>query len=153
MNNETRSMLEKIIPRTSGAGGDAAGCVAEKSQGGAQDEGLDHFYILGIGASAGGLAALEKFMGAVPLGCGVGFVVVQHLDPKRQGMMAELLQRSTTMPVMEAADGMRVMRENVYVIPPGHDLSILGGVLQVMPTPLGQGLRLPKIRPPPARKR
>lgn len=57
------------------------------------------FPIIGIGASAGGLEALELFLGNVPEKCGVAFVVVQHLDPTREGIMVELLKRATVMPV------------------------------------------------------
>lgn len=57
------------------------------------------FPIVAIGASAGGLEALEQFLGHVPAGSGMAFVVIQHLDPNHKGMMPELLQRSTTMPV------------------------------------------------------
>ena len=54
------------------------------------------FPIVGIGASAGGLEALEQFLGRVPVGSGMAFVIVQHLDPTQKGIMPELLQRATT---------------------------------------------------------
>jgi chemotaxis response regulator CheB len=61
------------------------------------------FPIVGIGASAGGLEALELFLKHVPDGCGMAFVIVQHLDPTHKGIMVELLQRTTRMPVVQAA--------------------------------------------------
>lgn len=101
------------------------------------------FPIVGIGASAGGLPALEQFMRRVPAGSGMAFVVVQHLDPTRKTIMAELLQRSTAMKVMEVRDGAPVRPDEVYVIPPNCDLSILHGVLHLLAPPAGKGMRLP----------
>lgn len=62
------------------------------------------FYVVGVGASAGGLVALEQFFTNIPPNSGMAFVVIQHLDPSRQGMLVELLQRHTAMPVVEARD-------------------------------------------------
>ena len=62
------------------------------------------FPIVGIGASAGGLEALDQFLGRVPAGSGMAFVIVQHLDPTRKGIMSELLQRATDMKVSEVKD-------------------------------------------------
>ena len=62
------------------------------------------FPIVGLGASAGGLEALEQFLRNVPPASGFAFVVVQHLDPKHQGMMPELLQRTTGMRVLQVKD-------------------------------------------------
>ena len=76
------------------------------------------FPIVGIGASAGGLEALEIFLGKVPKGSGMAFVIVQHLDPTHKGMMAELLQRGTAMQVIQVKDRTRVRPDCVYVIPP-----------------------------------
>jgi len=101
------------------------------------------FPIVGIGASAGGLEALEKFMTHVPAACGMAFVVVQHLDPTRKGMMAELLQRSTSMPVERVKDRMRVRPNCVFVIPPNKDMSILHGVLHLFKPAEIRGARLP----------
>ncbi len=66
------------------------------------------FPIAGIGASAGGLEALEQFLGHVPEGSGIAFVVIQHLDPTHKGIMPELLQRVTAMQVFQVKDRMRV---------------------------------------------
>lgn len=89
------------------------------------------FPIVGIGASAGGLVALEQFLSHVPPKSGMAFVIVQHLDPNREGMLVELLQRHTLMPVVQAQEQIQVESNHVYVIPPGHDLSILNGGLHL----------------------
>jgi two-component system CheB/CheR fusion protein len=89
------------------------------------------FPIVGIGASAGGLTALEQFLAHVPPQCGLAVVVVQHRDPHSEGMLVELLQRHTPMPVLQALDQMPVEPEHVYVIPPGWDLSLMHGVLHL----------------------
>jgi len=101
------------------------------------------FPIVGLGASAGGLEALEQFFAHVPKGCGLGFVVVQHLDPTHKGILVELLQRSTTMPVVQIKDRMKIESDHVYVIPPNKDLSMLHGVLHLLEPAAPRGLRLP----------
>src|SRR5277367_4946506 len=101
------------------------------------------FPIVGLGASAGGLEALEQFLSHVPKACGLGFVVVQHLDPTHKGIMVELLQRSTAMPVVQIKDRMKIAPDHVYVIPPNKDLSILHGVLHLLEPAAPRGLRLP----------
>jgi len=101
------------------------------------------FPIVGLGASAGGLEALEQFLAHVPKECGLGFVVVQHLDPTHKGILVELLQRSTTMQVVQIKDRMKIEPDHVYVIPPNKDLSILHGVLHLLEPAAPRGLRLP----------
>ena len=101
------------------------------------------FPIVGIGASAGGLEALESFLANVPENSGMAFVIVQHLDPTHKGMLVELLQHGISMPVAEVKDRMRVEPEHVYVIPPNKDMSILHGVLHLLDPVAPRGLRLP----------
>lgn len=101
------------------------------------------FPIVGIGASAGGLEALEIFLANVPAESGMAFVIVQHLDPTYKGMLVELLQRGTPMPVFQIKDRMRVEPNCVYVIPPNKDLSIRHGVLHLQVPLAPRGLRLP----------
>ena len=101
------------------------------------------FPIIGIGASAGGLEAIEQFLSGVPLDSGMAFVVVQHLDPNHKGMLCELLQRATPMRVQQITERMLVRPNHVYVIPPGYDLSILNGVLHLLEPAAPRGLRLP----------
>jgi len=101
------------------------------------------FPIVGIGASAGGLEALELFLRHVPEGSGMAFVIVQHLDPTHKGVMPELLQRATGMEVFQVKDRMPVMPNCVYVIPPNRDMSILHGALHLFEPKEPRGLRLP----------
>ena len=101
------------------------------------------FPIVGIGASAGGLEALEHFLSHVPRNSGLAFVIVQHLDPTRKGIMPELLQRATGMRVFQVKDRTRVQPDRVYVIPPNKDMSILHGVLHLFEPAAARGMRLP----------
>ncbi len=101
------------------------------------------FPIVGIGASAGGLEALEHFLSRVPKNSGMAFVIVQHLDPTRKGIMPELLQRTTGMKVIQVKDRTMVQADHVYVIPPNKDMSILHGVLHLLEPASPRGLRLP----------
>ncbi|MDO9080889.1 MAG: chemotaxis protein CheB, partial [Desulfuromonadales bacterium] len=101
------------------------------------------FPIVGIGASAGGLEALEIFLSQVPPGSGLALVIIQHLDPTHQGIMPELLQRVTAMKVLQAKDRMKVEPNCVYVIPPNKDMSILHGRLYLFEPAAPRGLRLP----------
>jgi two-component system, chemotaxis family, CheB/CheR fusion protein len=96
-----------------------------------------------IGASAGGLEAIEQFLRGVPDASGLALVIVQHLDPTHEGALPELLQRRTSMPVTQVKDGMRVEADHVYVIPPNADLSILRGVLHLEEPAGPRGMRLP----------
>lgn len=98
---------------------------------------------VGLGASAGGLVVIEQFLSRIPEGSGLSYVVVQHLDPTRKALLVELLQRSTAMPVVEAAEGMRLEHDVVYVIPPNKDMTVLGGTLHLAPPAQPRGLRLP----------
>jgi chemotaxis methyl-accepting protein methylase/PAS domain-containing protein len=99
--------------------------------------------IVAIGASAGGLEALESFFAHVPPSSGIAFVVIQHLDPTREGILPELLQRATPMKVKQAGNRMKVRPDCVYVIKPNKDLSILHGSLFLLDPVDIRGLRLP----------
>jgi two-component system CheB/CheR fusion protein len=101
------------------------------------------FPIVGIGASAGGLEALEQFLGNVPQASGMAFVVIQHLDPTHKGIMPELLQRITKMEVIRVKDRLKVKPNCVYVIPPNTSMSILNGALHLFEPVETRGLRLP----------
>ncbi len=99
--------------------------------------------IVGIGASAGGLAALEQFLGQVPPQSGLAYVVVQHLDPTQKAMLAQLLQRVTAMRVHEAETDMYVEPNCVYVIPPDTELMVTNGTLKLRKPVEPRGMRLP----------
>lgn len=101
------------------------------------------FPIVGIGASAGGLEALELFLHHTPPDSGIAFIIIQHLSPDHVGMLPELLQRITTMKVMQARDGLQVRPNCVYVIPPNKGMSIRNRTLHLYEPVEIRGLRLP----------
>src|SRR5215510_1105187 len=81
---------------------------------------VDALLIVGIGASAGGLESFASLLAGLPADPGLAFVLVQHLDPKHESLLTEILSRSTTMQVSEATEGVRVQRNHVYIIPPNR---------------------------------
>jgi two-component system CheB/CheR fusion protein len=89
--------------------------------------------VVGIGASAGGLKALQQLVEAVPADSGMAFVVIVHLDPERESRMPELLQDRTALPVQQVTEPTRVEANHVYIIPPGQDLAMSGGTLVLRP--------------------
>ena len=89
------------------------------------------------------MEALEQFLRKVPERSGIAFVIVQHLDPTHKGIMHELLGRATAMEVFQVKDRMRIRPNCVYVIPPNKDMSVLRGVLHLLPPVAPRGLRLP----------
>jgi two-component system CheB/CheR fusion protein len=101
------------------------------------------FPIVGLGASAGGLEAFEQFFRNVPPDSGMAFVLVSHLDPDHVSILTEILQRTTTMSVVEARDQMKVAPDFVYVIPPNRDMAIFHGVLQLSVPDQPRGQRMP----------
>jgi two-component system CheB/CheR fusion protein len=103
----------------------------------------NNFPIVGIGASAGGIEALDQFFKNMPNDNGMAFVVIQHLDPTRVGILPEILQRSTAMKVMQATDRLKVKPNHLYVIPPNKNISILNGFLHLFDPIESRGLRLP----------
>ena len=99
--------------------------------------------MVGLGASAGGLEALENFFAAMPPDSGMAFVVIQHLSPTHKSMMAELLSRHTRMPVGQAKDGATAEANHVYLIPPNKCLTIFNGKLLVTEWDSTEGPNLP----------
>ncbi len=99
--------------------------------------------IVGIGASAGGLEAIEAFFKAMPGDSDMAFVVVQHLSPDYKSMMVELLSRKTEMPVFRAEDGMQVEPNHIYLIPPKKTLTIFHGKLLLKDQKHRDGIILP----------
>lgn len=101
------------------------------------------FPIVGIGASAGGLEAFTQVLRALPPDTGMAFVLVQHLSPKHESMLTELLQGASKMRVSEVRDGMKVQPNHVYVIPPNTNMGILNRVLHLVPRPESRSQVLP----------
>jgi two-component system CheB/CheR fusion protein len=100
-------------------------------------------YVVGIGASAGGLEALELFFGSLPKSPGMAFVVVQHLSPDFKSLMDEILARRTELPIHAVEDGMLVEADHVYLIPPKKEMIISDGRLLLSERDLEQELTLP----------
>jgi two-component system CheB/CheR fusion protein len=100
-------------------------------------------FILGMGGSAGSLEAFEQFFSHMPVDSRGAFVLIPHLDPSHKGIMPELLQRCTTMPVIQAQDAMSVRPNSIYIIPPNKDMSILRGSLFLHEAAAPRGWRTP----------
>ena len=88
-----------------------------------------NFFIVGIGASAGGLEALNLFFDNVPNNSGIAYIIVQHLDPKHKSFLSEIITKHTKMNVCEIIDGLEVKPNHVYTIPPNNKLIIKDGIL------------------------
>ena len=109
----------------------------------AQKPAADKLPIIGIGASAGGLEALEQFFRNMPTDSGMAFILVTHLDPNHDSLLTEILQRSTAMSVTTVIDQVQVEANHVYVIPPNRDLSIFHGKLQLSVPEMPHAMRMP----------
>jgi len=114
--------------------------VSSKSEQRSNDNG---FPVVGLGASAGGLEAVRKLLGTMPANTGIAFILIQHLDPKHESMMVDLLARDTAMKVLQAAEGMPIDRNCLYIIPPQAYLSIRDGVLRLSQPQPRAGARMP----------
>ncbi|MDP2449963.1 chemotaxis protein CheB, partial [Polaromonas sp.] len=137
----TEGKEHKSKGQTESAPVDAEGSDAQNTSG----TGFTSFPIVGIGASAGGLAAFEAFFSGMPPDAdpGMAFVLVQHLAPDHSSILAELVQRTTRMKVMEVVDGMAVQVNCAYIIPPNRDMAFLNGTLQLLEPSAPRGHRLP----------
>src|SRR4051794_30167553 len=87
------------------------------------------FFIVGIGASAGGLEAVNELLEHLPQNTGMAFVYIQHLDPNHESMLSVILQRSTKMKVSEVENNQKIEADHLYIIPPNKNLSIDDGEL------------------------
>jgi two-component system CheB/CheR fusion protein len=97
-----------------------------------KDEGGNHnFFAVGIGASAGGIKALERFFENAPKDSGMAYAVILHLSPEHESTLAEMMQRKTEMPVIKVVEAVKVEPNHVYVIPPAKDLVITDGFITV----------------------
>ena len=99
--------------------------------------------VIGLGASAGGLEAFQNFLNAVPADSGHAYVLVQHLDPNHESMLAELLSRRTSMPVRQVTDGMAIEPNHVYLTPPNASLVIDKACLRLSDFSEPRGFRRP----------
>ena len=106
-------------------------------------EAKDAFPIVAIGMSAGGLETATQFLNAMPPKSGLGFVIIQHLEPTRKSLLTELLARQTKMPVVEIEEGMRVEPDRVHVIIPNKTVLIEKGMLKLVPPVEKRGRRHP----------
>ncbi len=139
MTGRKKSTPKKLIAKKT-----SAAPVARAKAARAPDQPADAvFPIVGIGASAGGLAAFEAFFSAVPGGSGMAFIIVQHLAPDHKSILTELIRRYTKMQVFEVEDGMVVQPNCTYIIPPNHDMAFLNGALQLLTPTAPRGQRLP----------
>jgi two-component system CheB/CheR fusion protein len=93
------------------------------------------FPVVGIGASAGGLDAFKKLLKAIPVNSGMAYVLVQHLAPSRESILPELLQKVTSIPVLEISDDIKVEPDHIYVIPSNKMMIASDGVLLLAPRP------------------
>lgn len=105
----------------------------------------EKFPIVGIGASAGGLAAFETFFSSMPADTdlGMALVLVQHLAPDHKSILTDIIRGYTRMQVFEVEDGMRVMPNCAYIIPPNRDLAFINGALLLLEPSAPRGQRLP----------
>ena len=124
-----------IVPRP--PPGAAAAAVASQARP------AGSFTVVGVGASAGGLEAFEEFFRNVPNPSGMAFVLIPHLDPSHVSILTEILQRTTSLPVVEARDQVHVEPDHVYVIPPNREMSIFNCILQVSEPKQPRGQRMP----------
>ncbi len=117
----------------------------EQGNGGATPRPSCAFPVVGLGASAGGLVAYEEFFSGMPgaTESGTAFVLVQHLAPDHRSMLSDLVKRHTWMEVLEVEDGMQVLPNRAYIIPPGHDMSFDDGTLKLHEPAAPRGHRLP----------
>jgi two-component system CheB/CheR fusion protein len=99
--------------------------------------------VVGIGASAGGLEAFTSLVKHLPSDTGLAFVLIQHLDPKHESMLGDILSRSTGMPVEEVRDGMAMQANHVYVIPPNTSMTVSAAGLQLLPREQSSAPQMP----------
>src|SRR5689334_12640871 len=99
--------------------------------------------IVGIGASAGGLEALNRLLGSLPQGLNMACVLIQHLSPSHESILVQLLAAATPTPVHQVEDGMKVEAGQIYVIPPGAEMTLTDGHLRLAKRPLGNGVFSP----------
>ncbi|MGA7561817.1 MAG: chemotaxis protein CheB [Desulfobaccales bacterium] len=105
--------------------------------------GKKSFPIVGIGASAGGLEAIEIFFAHMPMGVGMAFVVIQHLSPQHKSILGDILKKDTSMKVEEVQDGMRIFPDCIYLNPPDKEVGIFNGIFHLVEPDESRKIRLP----------
>ncbi len=131
---EPAPAIQKAVRNTKGPSGSSLGRIRSKTK---------SFQTVGIGASAGGLEAFTQLLHQLPPDSGMAFVLVQHFDPKHGSMLKELLSKATRMPVSEIKNGMPVVPDHVYIIPPNTNLGISERVLNLTPRTEVRGQHMP----------
>ena len=127
--------MKKEVTRSRPQSGQTGAAPGERSKG--------RFPIVAVGASAGGLEAFTSLMRSLPPNPGIALVFIPHLDPTHESAMVELLSRTTRLPVLQAAEGMPVAADCVYVLPPNCDMSITDGVLHLVKRIAERGHHMP----------
>lgn len=108
-----------------------------------QEKNNELFPIVGIGASAGGLEAFTQLLRYLPTDTGMGFVLIQHLDPHHKSLLSEILAKVTQMPVVEVNDGILVEPDHIYIIPPNRKMTLSQGELRLTPREKTNGKHMP----------
>ncbi len=117
--------------------------MSDQKYGSIEETPMLPFPVVGIGASAGGLEALQDVFSSLTTGTNMAFFVVQHLSPDFKSMMVQILQRHTQLDVLHAEDGLTVTSGHVYLLPPKKDVRIRGRRIELNDRPAGTGLHLP----------
>ena len=99
--------------------------------------------VVGIGASAGGLEAFERLVKALPDDFGIAYVLVVHLDPSHPSILPDIIRKKTRMKVSQITDNMKIMPNQVFIIPPNRDLAVFKGRLKLLESQTPRGMRLP----------
>ena len=144
LRKKAKTKVSKALPETTTSKApEFGGEVAEQQR--TSEKSTTGFPVVGIGASAGGLAAFQAFFSGIPANTkpGMAFVLVQHLAPDHESILTDLIQRYTHLQVCEVEDGMAVKPNRVYIIPPKHDMAFLNGKLQLLIPSAPRGQRLP----------
>ncbi|HWC19566.1 MAG TPA: chemotaxis protein CheB, partial [Terriglobales bacterium] len=102
-----------------------------------------NYPIVAVGGSAGGFEAFSKLLKAVPAEPNLALIFIPHLDPTHESAMVELLSRSARFPVVQAASGIRVAINTLYVLPPNSDLTISKGILYLGQREAVRGQHMP----------
>ena len=102
--------------------------------------------VVGLGASAGGIAVLRQFFEQMPADSGLAFVVVMHLSPEHESNLAAVIQPTTAMPVVQVQREVKVQPNRVYVIPPNKHLSMEDSTLSLREPQQARGKRIARVR-------